>query len=210
MSKQTWKGGTLVAPIPPTMVSVGTHESSNIITVAWTGILNTVPPKTYVSIRPSRHSYEIIKQTGELVINLTTCDLVKVCDYCGIYTGKKVDKFEKCSLTKEKASIVSCPMIKESPVNIECRVTDVIPLGSHDMFICDILAVNVDESLISKDGKLHLERANLAAFAHGDYYELGKKIDCFGCSVKKKKKHRSQKNGKPNSKSYEKVQKQHE
>lgn len=186
MSKVSWKGGTLLAPVPPVMVSCGDMEKSNIITIAWTGIINSTPPKTYISVRPQRHSYGIIKEKGEFVINLTPSSLVKAADYCGIYTGKKVDKFVKCGLTKGKATTVSCPTIEECPMSLECKVTDAVELGSHTMFIADITAVNVNESLLGEDGKLHLERAKLAAFAHGEYFELGKKLGSFGFSVKKK------------------------
>ena len=188
MSKVSWKGGALLAPVPPCMVTCGTEEKANIITVAWTGILNTIPPKTYISVRPSRYSYELIKERGEFVINLSTADLIRTVDSCGVYTGRKVDKFKKYSLTKTEAFEVSAPLIGECPLSLECRVTDIVPLGSHDMFIADIVAVDVDETLLDKDGKLHLDRANLAAYAHGEYFELGKKIGSFGFSVKKKKK----------------------
>ena len=197
MAKIKWKGGALIAPLPPVMVSSGDMENSNILTVAWTGIINTIPPKTYISVRPSRHSYNMIKESGEFVINLTPASLVKTCDYCGIYTGAKVDKFAKCNLTKVEASEVSCPLIGESPLSLECRVTDIIPLGTHDMFLADIVAVDVEDSLLDKEGKLHLERAGLAAYAHGEYYELGKKIGKFGFSATKKKKGGK---GKPTSK----------
>lgn len=186
MGKVAWKGGTLLAPVPPVMVSCGDMEDSNIITIAWTGIINSNPPKTYISVRPQRHSYDIIKEKGEFVINLTPSSLVKQADYCGIYTGKKVNKFEKCGFTKGEASTVSCPTIEECPMSLECKVTDSVDLGSHTMFIADITAVNVDEALLGSDGKLHLERAHLAAFAHGEYFELGKRIGSFGFSVKKK------------------------
>ncbi len=188
MSKIKWKGGALIAPLPPVMVSCGDMEKSNIITVAWTGIINTIPPKTYISVRPSRHSYGMIKESGEFVLNLTPSSLVKTADYCGIYTGAKVDKFAKCNLTKEKASKVSCPLIGESPLSLECKVIEVIPLGTHDMFLADIVATDVDEALIDKNGRLDLSRAHLAAFAHGEYFELGKKIGQFGFSTNKKKK----------------------
>ena len=190
MAKQKWKGGALIAPVPPAMISCGSEEdgSSNIITVAWTGIINTIPPKTYISVRPSRHSYKLIRERGEFAINLTTAELVKSADFCGIYTGAKVNKFEKCNLHKEEASEISCPLIAESPLSLECRVTDVIELGSHHMFLADIVAVDVDESLINADGKLCLDRAHLAAFAHGEYFALGEKLGYFGFSVKKKKK----------------------
>lgn len=186
MSKTKWKGGALIAPVPPVMVSCGDMDHSNIITVAWTGIINTVPPKTYISVRPSRFSYELIRSKGEFAINLTTAALVKKADYCGIYTGAKVDKFAKCSFHKEEASEIGCPLIAESPLSFECRVTEVIELGSHHMFLADILAVHVDDALIDTKGKLHLDRAGLAAFGHGEYFELGKKIGYFGFSSDKK------------------------
>ncbi len=188
MGKVTWKGSTLLAPVPAVMVSCGDMEKSNIITIGWTGIVNSAPPKTYISIRPSRHSYDIIKETREFVINLTTTDLIRATDGCGVYTGRKVDKFKKYKLGKEPASEVSAPLIAEAPVCLECKVTDIIPLGSHDMFLADIVAIDVDESLLDKDGKLCLEKAGLAAYAHGQYYALGKRLGAFGFSVKKKKK----------------------
>ena len=188
MGKITWRGGALTAPAPPVMVSCGTMEKSNIITVAWTGIINTVPPKTYISVRPSRYSYDLIKESGEFVVNLTTADLIKKADFCGIYTGAKVDKFAKCGFDKEEASEVSCPVIAQSPLSLECKVTDVIELGSHHMFLADIVAVDVDEELVDAKGKLHLDRAHLAAFAHGEYFELGRKIGYFGFSADKKRK----------------------
>ena len=188
MSKIKWRGGALIAPVPPVMVSVGDMEKSNILTVAWTGIINTIPPKTYISVRPQRYSYNIIKENGEFVINLTPANLVKAADYCGIYTGAKVDKFEKCRLTREEASEVKCPLIAESPLSLECRVTEVISLGTHDMFLADIVAVDVSSELLDEGGKLCLERAHLSAFAHGEYFELGKKIGKFGFSAVKKKK----------------------
>ncbi|MBO5416003.1 MAG: flavin reductase family protein [Clostridia bacterium] len=196
MSKIKWRGGALVAPVPPVMVSCGDGERSNIITVAWTGIVNTVPPKTYISVRPSRYSYNIIKESGEFAINLSTAEMIKKVDYCGIYTGAKVDKFAKCGFTKEQASELSCPIIAECPLSLECRVTDIIELGSHHMFLADIVAVDVDDTLLDGNGKLHLERAGLAAFAHGEYFELGKKIGYFGFSANKKKKNHTKKSGK--------------
>ena len=188
MSKIKLRGGALLAPVPPVMVSCGDAERKNILTVAWTGITNTVPPKTYISVRPSRHSYSIIKETGEFVLNLTPTSLVRTADYCGIYTGAKVNKFEKCHLTPAEAEEVASPMIAECPVSICCRVTDVVPLGSHDMFLADILAVYVEDRLLDESGKLHLEKADLCAYAHGDYYALGKILGHFGFSAAKKKK----------------------
>ncbi len=188
MSKIHWKGSTLLAPLPPMMVSCGTQEKPNIITVAWTGITNTIPPKTYISVRPQRHSYALIRESGEFTINLTPARLVREADFCGMYTGAKVDKFQRCGLTPEPGVNVACPSIAQCPVSLECRVTDVISLGSHDMFLADIVTVSVDEELLDENGKLCLERAGLAAFAHGEYYEVGKKIGKFGFSAAKKKK----------------------
>lgn len=187
MSKVAWKGGALLGPLPPVMVSCGDGERDNIITVAWTGITCTHPPKTYVSIRPTRHSYSIIRETGEFVINLAPASLVRAVDFCGIYTGAKVDKFARCNLTREAAREVKCPLIAESPLSLECRVTDVIPLGSHDMFLADIVAVDVDEALLDEKGALQLSRAGLTAFTHGEYFELGRRIGRFGFSAAKKK-----------------------
>ena len=188
MSKVKLRGGAMLAPVPPVMVSCGDAECKNILTVAWTGITNTVPPKTYISVRPSRQSYHIIKETGEFVLNLTPTSLVRTADYCGIYTGAKVDKFQKCNLTPVEAEEVAAPMIGECPVSICCRVTDVVSLGSHDMFLADILAVYVDDRLLDEGGKLHLEKADLCAYAHGDYYALGRILGHFGFSAAKKKK----------------------
>ena len=187
MKKVSWKGGTLIAPMPPVMVTCGTHEKSNIITIAWTGIINTHPPMTYISVRPSRHSYDIIKESGEFAINLTTAELVKKADYCGVYTGKKVDKFAKCGFEKQEASVVSCPIIGESPLALECKVKDVISLGTHDMFLAEIVAIDVAEELLDESGRLCLEKARLVAFSHGEYFEVGKKIGTIGFSVKPKK-----------------------
>lgn len=196
MGKVVWKGGTLLAPVPPVMVSCGDMEKSNIITIAWTGIINSNPPKTYISVRPQRYSYDIIKNTKEFVINLTPSSYVKEADYCGIYTGAKVDKFEKCKFTKGEGSTVGCPIINECPMNLECKVTDIVELGSHSMFIADITAINVDEDLLDEKGRLRLEKAKLAAFAHGQYFEIGKKIGDFGFSVKKKKPSKHKKSNK--------------
>lgn len=188
MAKTEWKGGALLAPLPAVLVSCGSGEKANILTVAWTGILNTVPPKTYISVRKKRHSYALIQESGEFVINLTGEDLVRAADWCGTYTGAKVNKFSACGLTPEPSSVVSCPSVAQSPLSLECRVTQIIPLGSHDMFLADIVAVRVEESLINRDGKLCLERAHLAAFAHGAYYALGRKLGDFGFSARKKRK----------------------
>ena len=189
MNKITWKGGTLLSPLPPALVSCGTMEKPNVLTVAWTGILCSDPPKTYVSIRPSRFSHGLIKKSGEFVINLPTKDLAKAADYCGVHSGRNKDKFKEMGLTPVACSAVSAPQIDESPLTLECRVFDCISLGSHDMFLADILAVNVAQELVDENGKLHLERAKPIAYAHGDYYELGKKIGSFGFAVRKKHRH---------------------
>lgn len=191
MSKQKWKGGALLAPVPPAMVSCGTLEAPNVLTVAWTGIINTQPPKTYISVRPSRYSYNLIKESGEFVINLTTRELVRAADYCGVHSGAHKDKFKVCSLTAEPSHEVGAPSIAESPVSLECKVFDVIELGTHHMFLADIVSVGVDEKCIDEAGKLRLDKCALAAYAHGDYFELGKKIGSFGFSVKKKHKHKN-------------------
>lgn len=185
-----------MAPLPPVMVSCGDKAKPNIITVAWTGILATQPPTTYISVRPKRYSYDLIKERGEFVINLTPASLVRAADYCGMYTGAKVDKFERCGLTVSESFEVACPSIGESPLSLECRVRDIVPLGSHDMFIADIVAVAVDPALIDSTGKLHIERAGLCAFAHGEYYALGQRIGRFGFSTKKGTKPERKKYGK--------------
>ncbi len=207
MAKVSWRGGALIAPLPPVMVSCGSGDTKNIITVAWTGIINTIPPKTYISLRPSRHSYDIIKESGELVINLTPASLVRAADYCGMYTGAKKDKFKECKLTPEPAEKVGCVSIAECPLSLECKLTDIIELGTHDMFLADIVGVRVDESLLDKNGKLHIERAGLAAYAHGEYYELGKKLGTFGFSAAKKKKKRHATSGQSENKGSKQRQK---
>ncbi len=193
MSKVKWKGGTLLSPVPPAMVTCSHGGKDNIITVAWTGIVNSDPPKTYISVRPKRYSHALIKESGVFAINLTTKSLVRSADWCGVYTGAKVDKFERCGLRKETAKEIACPILADSPLALECRVTDVISLGSHDMFLADIVAVDVDEGLIDEKGKLCLERAELVAYSHGDYFELGRRLGGFGYSVARKKKNNKRK-----------------
>jgi flavin reductase (DIM6/NTAB) family NADH-FMN oxidoreductase RutF len=188
MSKVQWKGGALLAPIPAVMVTCGTMEHPNVITIAWTGILNTIPPKTYIAVRPSRFSYPIIRESGEFVINLTTEELIRACDFCGVRSGKDIDKIKTCGLHLEPSSQIRTPMLAESPVSLECKVYDIIPMGSHDLFLADIVAVNVEEKHIDAAGKLHIDDCRLSAFAHGEYFSLGKKIGSFGFSVRKKKK----------------------
>lgn len=185
--KIKWNGGALLAPVPPTLITCGSIEHPNIMTAAWTGILNTKPPKTYVSIRPERYSHGLITESRELVINLSTEALVRATDFCGVRSGKTVDKFAACGLHAEESATVSAPSLSESPLSIECRVCEIVPLGSHDMFLCDITAVTVDEKLLTPDGRLRLDKAGLLAYAHGEYFALGKKMGSFGYSVRKKK-----------------------
>lgn len=188
MAKITWKSGTFIYPLPAVMVSCGTMEKSNIITVAWTGILNTNPATVYISVRPTRYSYQLLKEQKEFVINLTNKELVRATDWCGVKTGAKVDKFKEMNLHKEKAKFVSCPMIKESPVSIECKVKEIKSLGSHDMFLAEVLAINADEKYINEKGAFDISKCDLFAYANGHYYMLGKKLGKFGFSVQKSKK----------------------
>lgn len=190
MSKITWKPGTFLYPIPAVMVSCGTMEKSNIITVAWTGIINTNPAMVYISIRPTRYSYNLIKEQGEFVINLTNKDLVYATDWCGVKTGLKVDKFKEMHLTKEKGKFVKCPIIKESPVSVECKVKEIKELGSHNMIIAEVLSIDADERYIDENGAFDISKCELIAYSNGKYYSLGKKLGKFGFSVQKKKKRR--------------------
>ena len=190
MGKITWKPGTFVYPIPAVMVSCGTMEKSNIITVAWTGIINTNPAMVYISVRPTRYSYNLIKDKREFVINLTTKNLVKATDWCGVKTGAKVDKFKEMKLHKEKANFLKCPMIKESPVSVECKVKEIKELGSHTMFMAEVVAINVDEKYIDNKGAFDITKCDLMAYANGNYLAMGKKLGKFGFSVKKKKKNK--------------------
>lgn len=198
MSKVQWKGGTFIYPIPAVMVSCGTMEESNIITVAWTGILNTNPAMCYISVRPERYSHNIIKENGEFAINLTTRQLAYATDWCGVKSGRDVDKFKEMKLTKEKANIISVPLIKESPVSVECKVKEIVPLGSHDMFVAEIVAIDADEKYIDEKGAFDIGKCDLIAYANGGYYPLEKKIGKFGYSVQKKSK--TAKNSKINAK----------
>jgi len=188
MSKVTWKPGTMVYPVPAVMVSCGsTTETQNIITIAWTGTINTSPAMTYISVRKERHSYDLIKESGEFVINLTTEDLVMATDFCGVRSGRDFNKFEHLNLTPIEATHVKAPLIKESPVNIECRVTEIKELGSHDMFLAEVLAVHVDEKYIDEKGKFHLDQSKPICYSHGGYFGLGEQLGSFGYSVMKKK-----------------------
>ena len=187
MGKVMWKAGTFEYPIPAAMVSVGDMEKSNIITVAWTGIINTHSPMCYISGRRKTYSYNIIKNTKEFVINLTTENLAYKTDWCGVKSGENVDKFKEMKLTKQKANLVKCPLIKESPVSIECKVKQEIDLGSHTMFMAEVLCIDADEKYIDEKGAFDISKCKLIAYANGGYYTLGKKVGKFGFSVKKKK-----------------------
>jgi len=188
VNKLKWKAGNMLYPAPAVMVSCGNQETGyNVITIAWTGTLCTNPPMTYISIRPSRHSYKIIKETGKFVINLTTEALVKATDYCGVRSGAKENKADTMHLTY-KMTELGAPLIEESPVNILCTVTEVKELGSHHMFIAEVVGVYVDDQYLDDQEKYHLEVAELMVYAHGTYYGLGKRLGTFGYSVKKKKK----------------------
>lgn len=188
MKRKNLSPGALTAPLPPVMVTVGDMESANILTVAWTGILATVPPKTYISVRPSRHSYSILKERGEFVINLPTASLARTVDFVGIYTGAKLNKFEKTALTPIKSEKVAPPTVAECPLALECRVCEVLPMGSHDVFVADIVSVSAKEELFDREGKMHLEKADLLAYAHGEYFSLGESLGKFGFSTKKPEK----------------------
>ena len=185
MTKITWKPGTMLSPLPPAMISCGSVEKPNVMTAAWTGIVSSEPAMTYVSIRPSRYSHELIKESGEFVINLTTLDLVVAADFCGVKSGRDTDKFKEMNLTAEACSEVSAPQIAESPLSLECKVKSVTNYGSHDMFLAEIVAVNVDDKYIDANGKLCLEKAGLVAYSHGHYFTLGRDLGSFGFSVNK-------------------------
>ena len=188
MGKVNWKSGTFIYPLPVVMVSSGDMVISNILTVAWTGIINTNPALVYVSIRPERYSYDIIRKSGEFVINLTNENLVYATDWCGVKSGRDFDKFKEMKLTKEKACYVSCPLIKESPVSIECKVREIKELGSHHMFIADVLSIDADEEYIDENGAFDITKCNLISYSNGKYFATGKKLGKFGFSVEKKKK----------------------
>ena len=193
MAKQTWKPGNMVYPLPAVMVSVGDKEgNTNIITIAWTGTICTNPAMLYISVRPERHSYKMIRESGEFVVNLTTEALARATDYCGVRSGRDVDKWKEMHLTRGKASELEyAPIIEECPVNIECKVEEVKELGSHHMFIARVVAVQVEDSYLDETGKFCLNETGLLAYSHGEYLSLGKSVGTFGYSIKKKtKKHK--------------------
>ena len=187
MAKQSWKPGNMLYPVPAVMVSCKRpNEKANIITVAWAGTTCSSPAMVSISVRKERYSYDILKETKEFVINLTTEQLCRATDFCGVKSGKDIDKFKEMHLTEQPSEKINAPGIAESPVNIECKVKQIIPLGSHDMFLAEVVNVTVDDSLMDSAGKFHLNSSKLVAYSHGEYFLLGKNIGKFGYSVKKK------------------------
>lgn len=188
MAKQVWKAGNMIYPLPAVMVSVADREgNSNILTVAWTGTVCTNPPMAYISVRPERYSYHMIEETKEFVINLTTEKLARATDYCGVRSGRDVDKWKECSLTPQKAAVLQyAPAIAEAPVNIECRVVKIEKLGSHHMFLAEVVSVSADEAYMDENNRFDLNSTGLLAYSHGEYLGLGEKIGTFGYSVRKK------------------------
>ena len=195
MSKQLWKPGNMLYPLPAVMVSVGNKQGeTNIITVAWTGTICTNPAMVYISVRPERYSYQMIKESGEFVINLTTEKLVKATDYCGVKSGRDVDKWKEMNLHQVKAETLEySPLILESPVNIECKVVEIKELGSHHMFLANVTAVHADEAYLNEQNKFELNNTGLLAYSHGEYLGLGKKLGTFGYSIRKKTKKKKKK-----------------
>ena len=187
MAREYWRPGNMLYPVPAVMVSCGRKdETPNSITIAWTGSVCSEPAMLYISVRKERYSYPILKETGEFVVNLVTADLVKSADYCGVKSGRDVDKFQVCGLTAVASQKVTAPTIAESPLALECKVKQIIELGTHDMFLAEVSAVSVDEQYLDKNGKFHLNKTGLCTYSHGEYYTLGDKIGKFGYSVRKK------------------------
>lgn len=185
MSKQVWKPGTMLNPVPVVMVTSKNGNEENVFTVAWTGTICSDPAMTYISVRKERHSYDMIKQSGKFCINLISEDLVYETDYCGVRSGAKENKFESMKLETERATQFDCPILTKSPVVLECELTEIKELGSHDMFMAKILSVDVDEKYLDENGKFDMQKCNLVAYSHGEYYKLGEKLGKFGYSVKK-------------------------
>lgn len=186
MAKITWKSGTMLAPLPPALISCGTVDKPNVMTAAWTGIVCSDPTLTYVSIRPSRYSHQLIRETGEFVINVPTVKLARAVDLCGVKSGRQVDKFALAKITPAPCDKVSAPQVVEAPVSLECRVKEITSYGTHDMFLAEVVAVDIDDQYLTDDHALDLSKAGLLAYAHGFYYALGKQIGKFGWSVEKK------------------------
>lgn len=209
MSKQTWKPGNMVYPLPAVMVSTADKAgNANILTIAWTGTVCTNPAMVYISVRPERYSYHMIKESGEFVINLTTEQLVRATDYCGVRSGKDVDKWKECRLTQGRSvSLEYAPVIDEAPVNIECKVRSVQELGSHHMFLAEVTAVQADERYLDANGKFQLNKTGLLAYSHGEYLGLGKKLGTFGYSVRKKPARKTPGNGTKKNRKQRKAEK---
>lgn len=187
MPRIHWKGSALLAPVPSVLVTCGTEEKANVLTVGWCGVISTRPPRVYVSVRPERFSYGIIKESREFVINLTPSSLFRAADYCGTLTGRRVDKLREVGFSLIPSEKVAPPAIAECPLSLECRVFDVIPSGSHDVFLADVLSVSLDDSLLDASGRMHLERAGLLVFTHGEYFETGRRLGKIGVSTESKK-----------------------
>ena len=197
MARQTWKPGNMVYPLPAVMVSTADKKgNTNILTIAWTGTVCTNPAMVYISVRPERYSYHMIKESGEFVINLTTEELIRATDFCGVRSGKDMDKWKECRLTEGRAvSLEYAPVIEQSPVNIECKVKSVQELGSHHMFLAEVTAVQADEKYMDENGKFELNKTGLLAYSHGEYLGLGKRLGTFGYSVRKKPAGKKKKGG---------------
>jgi len=193
MAKINFKPGNMLYPLPAVLVSCANNGKTNLITIAWTGTVCTNPPMVSISVRPERYSYSMIKESGEFIINLTTKALANATDYCGVRSGRDVDKWKECHLTPIPADTVSCPLIAESPVNIECQVTEIKELGSHHMFLAKVTAVHVDDRYMDEKNTFHLNNCDLLAYSHGTYFTLGDSLGGFGCSVRKKQKKPSRK-----------------
>ena len=188
MGKQTFKPGNMLYPLPAVMVSCqGNDKKPNIITVAWAGTVCTNPPMLSISVRPERYSYHLIEESGEFVVNLSPQDLVRATDFCGVRSGRDLDKFKECHLTPLPSKRIKAPGIAESPVNIECKVREIKPLGSHTMFLADVVNVTIDDTYLDENGRFHLNQSGLVTYSHGEYFLLGKKLGTFGYSVAKKK-----------------------
>jgi flavin reductase (DIM6/NTAB) family NADH-FMN oxidoreductase RutF len=186
MGKQKWKPGNMIYPLPAVLVTCRDKDGNdNVFTVAWTGTVCTNPPMTYISVRPSRHSYNMIKESGEFVLNLTTEDLAFATDYCGVKSGKDIDKFKELNLEIFESKNVKCPSLELSPVNMECKVKQIIPLGSHDMFLAEVVGVSVNKDYLDSNNRFDLNKANLITYSHGEYFDLGNYLGKFGYSVKK-------------------------
>jgi flavin reductase (DIM6/NTAB) family NADH-FMN oxidoreductase RutF len=206
MAKITWKAGTMLAPVPPALISCGTMEKPNVMTAAWTGIVCTEPTLVYVSLRQTRYSHKLIKENGEFVINVPTVELSKAVDLCGVKSGRDIDKFKLAGITAAKSTAVKAPQVAESPISLECKVKEITSFGTHDMFLAEVVAVDVDEAYINGKQALDLQKAGLLAYAHGFYYGLGRKIGKFGWSVEKKstkRKRAARQNTQPNNKNKE-------